>query len=89
MARFTGHLITIRRTDVPVGDGLDARLTKVEAHLARSEWDGALLAFEGASADVTAAAAPFVEAVKARRDAERLAARLLDLTIAALAKVGP
>lgn len=89
VARFTGHLITIRRTDVPVGDGLDARLAKVEAHLARSEWDGALLAFEGASADVTAAAAPFVEAVKARRDAERLAARLLDLTIAALAKVGP
>lgn len=89
VARVTGHLITIRRTDVPVGDGLDARLAKVEAHLARSEWDGALRAFDGASAEITTAATPFLDAVKARRDAERLAARLLDLTIAALAKVGP
>lgn len=89
VARVTGHLITIRRTDVPVGDGLDARLAKVEAHLTRSEWDGALRAFDGASAEITDAATPFLDAVKARRDAERLAARLLDLTIAALAKVGP
>lgn len=89
VARVTGHLITIRRTDVPVGDGLDARLAKVEAHLARSEWDGALRAFDGASAEIATAATPFLEAVTARRDAERLAARLLDLTIAALAKVGP
>ncbi len=89
VARLTGHLITIRRTDVPVGDGLDARLAKLDGHLARTEWDAALLSFEGAGADILAAAAPFLADVKARRDAERLAARLLDHTITLLAKVGP
>ncbi|WP_395831654.1 uroporphyrinogen-III synthase [Elstera sp.] len=89
IARFTGHLIVIRRTDVPVGDGLDARLAKLDAHLSRNEWDAALLTFEGAAADLRAAAEPFLAAIKERRDAERFAARLLDHTIGQLAKVGP
>ena len=89
IARFTGHLIVIRRTDVPVGDGLDARLAKLDAHLSRNEWDAALLTFEGAAADLRAAAEPFLTAIKERRDAERFAARLLDHTISQLAKVGP
>lgn len=89
VARLTGHLITVRRTDLPVGDGLDARLAKFDADLARSAWDGALLSFEGAAAEIAAAAAPVLAEVKARRDAERAAARLLDHTVALLAKVGP
>ncbi|MFY8107130.1 MAG: uroporphyrinogen-III synthase [Elstera sp.] len=89
VARFTGQLIVIRRTDMPVGDGTDARLAKLDAHLSRQEWDAALLTFEGASADIAAAAAPFLASVKARRDAERFAGRLLDHTISQLAKVGP
>ncbi len=89
VARFTGQLIVIRRTDMPVGDGTDARLAKLDGHLSRQEWDAALLVFEGASADITAIAAPFLTAVKARRDAERAASRLLDHTVGLLAKVGP
>jgi uroporphyrinogen-III synthase len=89
VARFTGQLIVIRRTDVTVGDSTDARLAKLDAHLSRQEWDAALLVFEGASADITAVAAPFLAAVKARRDAERFASRLLDHTVSLLAKVGP
>ncbi len=88
VARFTGQLIVIRRTDMPVGDGTDARLAKLDGHLSRQEWDAALLVFEGASADIIAIATPFLTDLKARRDAERVASRLLDHTVSLLAKVG-